>query len=98
MKAVVLPMAVLAVLALPGCEREQRRFTTPAGNSTPDANAARLSTNQPALARADGVTEAQENRSPYIRNAYAVSQGKRLYRWYNCNGCHASGGGSMGPA
>jgi cytochrome c oxidase cbb3-type subunit III len=30
--------------------------------------------------------------------AYDVSQGKRLYRWYNCNGCHASGGGSYGPA
>ena len=32
------------------------------------------------------------------RNAYDVSQGKRLFRWYNCNGCHAGGGGGMGPA
>jgi cytochrome c oxidase cbb3-type subunit III len=32
-------------------------------------------------------------------NAFAVSQGKRLYRWYNCNGCHSTGGGGgMGPA
>ncbi|HEY9027335.1 MAG TPA: cytochrome c [Burkholderiaceae bacterium] len=31
------------------------------------------------------------------RNAYDVSQGKRLYRWYNCSGCHAAGGGSIGP-
>ena len=97
MRAIVLLLAVLAVLALAGCEREQRRFTTPAGNSNPNANAARMSTNQPALARGDGVAEAQENRSPYIQNGYAVSQGKRLYRWYNCNGCHASGGGGMGP-
>jgi len=30
-------------------------------------------------------------------NAYDVSQGKRLYRWYNCSGCHAGGGGGIGP-
>lgn len=33
----------------------------------------------------------------FEENAYAVSQGKRLFRWYNCNGCHANGGGGMGP-
>jgi cytochrome c oxidase cbb3-type subunit 3 len=32
------------------------------------------------------------------RNAYDISQGKRLFRWYNCSGCHANGGGGMGPA
>jgi cytochrome c oxidase cbb3-type subunit III len=32
------------------------------------------------------------------RNAYAMSQGKNLFRWYNCTGCHANGGGGMGPA
>lgn len=31
-------------------------------------------------------------------NAHDLSQGKRLFRWYNCNGCHGSGGGGMGPA
>src|SRR5947207_9901886 len=31
------------------------------------------------------------------RNAYDVAQGKRLFRWYNCAGCHANGGGNMGP-
>ena len=31
-------------------------------------------------------------------NAYDVAQGKRWFRWYNCNGCHANGGGAMGPA
>src|SRR5205823_965225 len=25
----------------------------------------------------------------YEANAYALSEGKRLYGWYNCNGCHA---------
>jgi len=34
----------------------------------------------------------------YERNAYAVATGKRLWTWYNCNGCHAYGGGASGPA
>jgi cytochrome c oxidase cbb3-type subunit 3 len=38
-------------------------------------------------------------RSEYEENAFDVSQGKRLYTWYNCSGCHGSGGGgNMGPA
>jgi cytochrome c oxidase cbb3-type subunit 3 len=32
-------------------------------------------------------------------DAWSVSEGKRLYSWYNCSGCHSSGGGGgMGPA
>jgi cytochrome c oxidase cbb3-type subunit 3 len=36
--------------------------------------------------------------SPYHDNAYAMSEGKRLYNWFNCVGCHAHGGGGIGPA
>ena len=32
------------------------------------------------------------------RNAYALAQGKTLFRGFNCAGCHANGGGGMGPA
>ena len=31
-------------------------------------------------------------------NAWSMSEGKRLYESYNCVGCHAHGGGGMGPA
>ncbi len=34
----------------------------------------------------------------YERNAYALATGKRLWSWYNCDGCHANGGGGSGPA
>ena len=34
----------------------------------------------------------------YQSNAYAMSQGKHLFEWFNCVGCHAHGGGSIGPA
>jgi cytochrome c oxidase cbb3-type subunit 3 len=35
--------------------------------------------------------------SLYDGNAWAISEGQRLYSWFNCNGCHAMGGGGMGP-
>jgi cytochrome c oxidase cbb3-type subunit 3 len=31
-------------------------------------------------------------------SGYDVAEGKRLYQWFNCNTCHANGGGAMGPA
>jgi cytochrome c oxidase cbb3-type subunit 3 len=35
---------------------------------------------------------------PYEGNALSISEGQRLYGWYNCAGCHAGGGGGgMGP-
>jgi cytochrome c oxidase cbb3-type subunit 3 len=36
--------------------------------------------------------------NPYENNAFAVSEGQRLYEWFNCSGCHAHGGGNIGPA
>lgn len=34
----------------------------------------------------------------YQESAYAVSEGQKLYEQYNCVGCHAHGGGGIGPA
>ena len=34
----------------------------------------------------------------YQRDAYDVAQGKQLYENMNCVGCHAHGGGGIGPA
>lgn len=36
-------------------------------------------------------------RSQYEGNAYAVSEGKRLFSQFNCVGCHGHGGGAIGP-
>jgi|KBSSwiStaDraftv2_1062776.scaffolds.fasta_scaffold154124_2 cytochrome c oxidase cbb3-type subunit 3 len=37
-------------------------------------------------------------KNDYEENAYALSEGKRLFSAYNCQGCHSMGGGGMGPA
>jgi cytochrome c oxidase cbb3-type subunit 3 len=87
-----LAVVALIALALLGCERESRRFSdspaTPRGVQT-----IRQSELQPGSSIPTSGTP-----SPYDDNAYAVSQGKQLFEWFNCKGCHADGGGSIGPA
>jgi cytochrome c oxidase cbb3-type subunit 3 len=93
----VLAASIAMLALLGGCEREKRSFETPQPQSTPAESGPRLSPNQPAVALGGGVRQATGDTGPYDGNAYAVNQGKRLYRWYNCNGCHAGGGGGIGP-
>ena len=33
----------------------------------------------------------------YQGNLQYISEGRRLFTWYNCYGCHANGGGGVGP-
>lgn len=80
---------VVAVFTL-GCEREQRRFTELTAANTP-TQSVRLSELQPGVPNAELTVDA-----PYQENAYSVSEGKRLFTFYNCSGCHANGGGGMG--
>lgn len=85
--------ALLAALVLlAACDREDRRFReSPPGNSPTEV--VRLSPLQPGPAIMAASVD-----NEYEENAFAVSQGHRLFVWYNCNGCHANGGGGMGPA
>lgn len=39
----------------------------------------------------------REMQNPYAGDARAITEGKRLYGWYNCAGCHFNGGGGIGP-
>lgn len=88
-------VAILSSLvALMGCEREKRdlRLDPPSAEAL-DAVAQ----------MANGIGGAPPDIDvamghPYQGNAYQLSQGKRLYEWFNCTGCHANGGGAAGPA
>ena len=84
----VLALAVLTV----ACERETRRYRElPAASSRTES--VRLTELQP------GEPQPGERvLSPYQKNAYGIAQGKTLYTSFNCNGCHAMGGGGIGPA
>ena len=38
-------------------------------------------------------------KNPYDGNAVAIQDGRRLFDWYNCSGCHGDhAGGGMGPS
>lgn len=47
---------------------------------------------------AGGIAPPPPAPSPFQDNAYGINEGKRLFDSYNCTGCHAHGGGGMGPA
>jgi cytochrome c oxidase cbb3-type subunit 3 len=84
--------ALLLAAPLAGCEREARRFGAAAPARSADPRVV-MSEIWPG-----GAPASAPARGPYDDNAYAVSEGKTLYEAMNCNGCHASGGGSIGPA
>src|SRR3954466_828270 len=73
------------------CKREERGFRV----NPPAANATRN------LRLSELVPGVHETNAPvhndYEENAFAMSEGKRLFTQMNCVGCHAHGGGGMGP-
>jgi cytochrome c oxidase cbb3-type subunit 3 len=92
MNAHCVTLLLLGALAITGCEREARRFATPrTGAALPDS--IRQSELRPGV-----PSPPVQLVNDYEQNAPALAEGQRLYRWYNCNGCHANGGGGQGPA
>lgn len=86
----LLPLLGLAVLTF--CERENRRFREVA--STASTAPVVMQTEL----RAGGGPGDVAVDHPYLRNAWATSEGKRLFAWMNCAVCHSpNGGGAMGP-
>jgi cytochrome c oxidase cbb3-type subunit III len=80
------------LLALSACQREKRDMRPAPANMSVFADGSRQSELQP------GGPQSQPSlRNPYDGSAYAIAEGKRLFGWYNCSGCHANGGGGIGP-
>jgi cytochrome c oxidase cbb3-type subunit III len=84
----------MTILALAGCKREERTFRLdpPLSDELEHVAVSPLGHGgaPPPVVSMDG------NR--YETSAYQLSEGKRLYSWFNCKGCHANGGGGSGPA
>jgi cytochrome c oxidase cbb3-type subunit 3 len=80
-------VAVIAVLLTTGCYHAS---SSAGGSSTfPDA------TNVGPVPGGANVVNARID--PYLKDAVALREGKRLFGWYNCAGCHGiHGGGGMG--
>lgn len=76
--------------AIAACQREDRDYrpTPPTASPTPFVRQISL---QP------GAPEKMISNSAYQENRWAVAEGQRLYNGFNCVGCHANGGGGIGP-
>jgi cytochrome c oxidase cbb3-type subunit III len=91
MKAAILILVSSAALTLNGCKREQRVFD-------PGSSGSQVANGVPLNEVHAGGPVPMSDASKYEGSAYAVGEGKRLYEAYNCVGCHAHGGGAIGPA
>ena len=90
-RAAWLAIAAGVAGALAACERESRPF-----RDLPAISArAQNETETPLFA---GTPQEPSGPSPFQQNAWSQSEGKRLFTAYNCAGCHANGGGGIGPA
>jgi len=86
--------ALAALLALSACHKPPApQAEAPGGAGAPGVPVT-------ALIPADGALPGAPNPRalPYYDNADAVAQGMRLYKQFNCSGCHFNGGGGIGPA
>ena len=98
--AVILLLAVALLLVVFGpitYVREAREFRSdPMASAEPPP--IRMSELQPGLPLPGPMPNTGgENPSWHERNAVSLSEGQRLYSAFNCVGCHAHGGGGMGP-
>ncbi|HEX8775636.1 MAG TPA: c-type cytochrome [Pyrinomonadaceae bacterium] len=84
-------LLALATVLAASCKREERGFRVqpPSANRI---NTKRMSDLQPGVPSSPVPVK-----NEYEENGPAMSDGKRLYEWFNCVGCHAHGGGGIGP-
>jgi cytochrome c oxidase cbb3-type subunit 3 len=87
-------LLVCGVLTLAACQREER-------DTRPDPTHGSGAQPVPVTTLAPGGERPQadsEKARQFEANAFHLNEGKRLFSWFNCSGCHANGGGGMGPA
>ena len=84
------PILMAASLILGGCEREDREF-----RDEPAPAQQKQTISLSSLYPGEPNPPAQRT-TQYEQSAYNVSEGKRLYTWFNCVGCHSQGGGGIG--
>ena len=82
-RASLLPLVLLAT----GCDRERH---DPRGQPLPES--------APLVSAVLDPARQDPRATGYQNNALNVSQGQTYFTWMNCAGCHANGGGGMGPS
>jgi cytochrome c oxidase cbb3-type subunit 3 len=87
---VVIVLGATALLA--SCSREDRNLHQPP-SAADTLNTVQISGLNPGA----NLIPTPPSSNMYEESAYAVAEGQKLYESYNCVGCHAHGGGGIGP-
>jgi cytochrome c oxidase cbb3-type subunit 3 len=82
-----------ALLALAACDRG-----VPGGEPQQQPGRQGVITSDQFPGLGHPVVSTDPRAAKYLNNAAAVITGMKLYKAYNCNGCHSNGGGGMGPS
>jgi len=94
MKGCLALAILLATGAVTGCQREERDTRPYPWLGDGDQPVA-VTTLEPGGQRPG---KSDNKAGAFEANAFHMAEGKRLFGWFNCSGCHANGGGGMGPA
>ena len=92
-------VAVAVVVAAGGCKRHEKEpsaayVTQP---ELPRDTAERIRPGPMAQKAEAFKPRALPVANPYQGHRKAIQEGRRLYFWMNCKGCHGEGGGGIGP-
>ncbi len=89
-----LVLSMLVVSSMSACHRENRYFEPPKNSDAPPTQ---VQLSSLVAGQSSPLQFREQQKKMYEENAYHLSEGKRLYTWFNCVGCHAHGGGDSGP-
>jgi cytochrome c oxidase cbb3-type subunit 3 len=84
---------VVAVAVLAAACQRQPRLTPPAGNLTERHQVTERRAGPPPETPAPDAAERRD-----APDEETLAEGRTFYNLYNCAGCHAAGGGAIGPA
>jgi len=91
-RSLQLGILVSAMVMLASCSREDRILRQPP-SADETLNTIQISGLNPGAK----LIPTPPSSNMYQESAYAVAEGQKLYESYNCVGCHAHGGGGIGP-
>ena len=85
--------ACFGILAVASCQREKHDIRPSPTQVAVYGDAAKQSDLRPG----GPIQPEPVVGNPFNASGYDISEGQRLFNWYNCSGCHANGGGAIGP-
>ncbi len=84
--------SLVLLIAITACKREDRE-----SRAQPEADESSVEVTVSGLRPGGASAKPPAGHERYTENSYQTGEGKRLFVWFNCSGCHANGGGGMGP-